>query len=246
VNYLMPERLDRLAREYALGTLAGAPRRRFTRVLQQSPAASMAVGVWQARLALLAGSVPAMAPSAAVWQGLERRLFAAGRPAPPVGAGRWARLAQSLAARMLGGALAGALVCAVVLRSQPGLIGMEPRADTLPQSYVGLLTDGAGRPRLLASSRRQGRVLTVKLLEPLSVPTGRVAQLWALPKGGAPAFPVGVVPGSGSATIRLADTSDRLFFNVAQLAVSLEPAPSKPGDAPSTEFLLIGHCVKLW
>jgi anti-sigma-K factor RskA len=242
VNYLMPERLDRLAREYALGTLAGAPRRRFTRVLQQSPAASMAVGVWQARLAPLAASVPAMAPSAAVWQGLERRLFAA----PPVGTGRWARLAQSVAARMLGGALAGALVCAVVLRSQPELIGMEPRADALPQSYVGLLTDGAGRPRLLASSRRQGRVLTVKLLEPLAIPAGQVAQLWALPKGGAPAFPVGAVPGSGSATIRLADTSDKLFFNVAQLAVSLEPAPSKPGDAPSTEFLLIGHCVKLW
>jgi anti-sigma-K factor RskA len=168
------------------------------------------------------------------------------RPVPAVGAGRLARLAQSLAARMLGGALAGALACVLVLRSQPGLIGMEPRADALPQSYVGLLTDGAGRPRLLASSRRQGRVLTVKLLEPLSVPTGRVAQLWALPKGGGSAVPVGVVPGSGSATIRLADTSDRLFFNVAQLAVSLEPAPSKPGDAPSTEFLLIGHCVKLW
>jgi anti-sigma-K factor RskA len=89
-------------------------------------------------------------------------------------------------------------------------------------------------------------VLTVKLLEPLAIPAGQVAQLWALPKGGAPAFPVGVVPGSGSATIGLADTSDRVFFNVAQLAVSLESAPSKPGDAPSTEFLLIGHCVKLW
>ena len=246
MNYLMPERLDRLASEYALGTLAGAARRRFKRLLQQSPAASMAVGVWQARLTLLAGSVPAIAPSEAVWQGLERRLFPAGQTAPPVAAGRLARLAQSVAARMLSGALAGALVCVLVLRSQPALIGMEPRTDALPQSYVGLLTDDAGRPRLLASSRRQGRVLTVKLLEPLSVPAGQVAQLWALPKGGGPAFPVGVVPGSGSATIRLADTSDKLFFNVAQLAVSLEPAASKPGDAPSTGFLLLGHCVKLW
>jgi len=246
VNYLIPERLDRLASEYALGTLAGAARRRFRRVLQQSPAASMAVGVWQARLTLLAGGVPAMVPSAAVWQGLQRRLFAPDRPAPPVPVGRLARLAQSFAARFLGGALAGALVCVLVLRSQPALIGLEPRTDALPQSYVGLLTDDAGSPRLLASSRRQGRVLTVKLLQPLSVPAGQVAQLWALPKGGGPAFPVGVVPGSGSATIRLADTSDKLFFNVTQLAVSLEAAPSKPGDAPSTGFLLIGHCVKLW
>ena len=57
MNYLLPERLDRLAREYALGTLAGPARRRFERVLQHSPAATLAVGVWQERLAPLAQSV---------------------------------------------------------------------------------------------------------------------------------------------------------------------------------------------
>ena len=133
-----------------------------------------------------------------------------------------------------------------MLRLQPGLIGMEPRADALPQSYVGLLTDAAGKATVLASSRRQGKVLTVKLLQPVAVPAGRVAQLWALPKDGSAAFPVGVVPGSGAATIALADTSEKLFFNVARLAVSLEPAPARLGDAPSSEFVLSGHCVKLW
>jgi anti-sigma-K factor RskA len=246
MNYLLPERLDWLAREYALGTLVGAARRRFKHVLQQSPAATLAVSIWQERVTLLAYSVPAMRPSPAVWQGIERRLFATSQLAPRLSAGPFARLAQSVSARILGGALAGALLCVLVLHSQPGLIGMEPRTDTLPQSYVGLLSDSAGRPTLLASSRRQGRVLTVKLLQPLLVPGGRVAQLWALPKDGGPAFPVGVVPGSGSATIALTDTSDRLFFNVGRLAVTLEPAPAKPSDAPSTEFVLIGHCVKLW
>ena len=92
-------------------------------------------------------------------------------------------------------------------------------------------------------------MLTVKLLQPIVVPAGRVAQLWALPKDGSAAFPVGVLPGSGSATIALADTSEKLFFNVARLAVSLEPAAAaaaKPGDTPSAEFVLSGHCVKLW
>src|SRR5947207_15421329 len=75
MNYLLPERLDRLAREYALGTLAGPARRRFERVLRQTPAAMRAVGVWQERLGGLAGAVPPMQPGESVWRGLEERLF---------------------------------------------------------------------------------------------------------------------------------------------------------------------------
>ena len=246
MNYLLPERLDRLAREYALGTLVGRARRRFERVLQQSAAAQLAVGVWQDRLTQLAHSIPSIQPREAVWAGLEERLFAAPREAPRQRPGVLAWLGGLLWPHGLGGALAGVLLCALALRLQPGWIGMEPRADALPQSYVGLLTDPGGKATLLASSRRHGRVLTVKLLQPLAVPAGRVAQLWALPKDGSPAFPVGVVPGSGSATIALADTSEKLFFKVERLAVSLEPAPALPGNAPAAAFVLSGHCVKLW
>jgi len=238
MNYLLPERLDRLAREYALGTLAGPARRRFERLMRHAPAAARAVGAWQERLGGLAGAVPPLQPSESVWRGLERRLFAPRRPL------QW--LWGLLSARALGGVLAGAFLCAVVLRLQPGLIGMEPQSDVLPQSYVGLLTDAAGVPTVLASSRRHGRVMTVKLLQPVAIPEGSVAQLWALPKDGSAAFPVGVVPGKGSATLALADTSEKLFFNVSKLAVSIEAAPARAGDKPSGDFVLSGHCVKLW
>jgi len=234
MNYLLPERLERLAREYALGTLAGPARRRFERLLRETPAAARAVGAWQERLNGLAGAVPAMQPGDSVWRSLEQRLFAA--PAAP----------RRLWGLFSAGALAGALLCAVLLRLQPDLIGLEPSRDALPQSYVGLLTDSAGKPTVLASSRRHGRVMTVKLLQPVDIPAGSVAQLWALPRDGGAAFPVGVVPGSGSATVALADTSEKLFFDVSRLAVSIEAAPAKPGDKPSGEFVLSGHCVKLW
>ena len=72
MNYLLPERLDRLAREYALGTLAGPARRRFERLLRQTPAAMRAVGAWQERLGGLAGAVPPMQPSESVWKGFWR------------------------------------------------------------------------------------------------------------------------------------------------------------------------------
>jgi anti-sigma-K factor RskA len=244
MNYLLPERLDRLAREYELGTLAGSARRRLERLLRQAPAAMQAVGAWQERLGGLASTVPAMQPSESVWRALEHRLFvssarAASAPTRPL-------LWGLLSGRALGAALAGVLLCALLLRLQPGLIGMEPQLDALPASYVGLLTDTAGTPTVLASSKRHGRRLTVKLLQPVVIPAGSVAQLWALPKDGSAAFPVGVVPGTGSATLALADTSENLFFNVSRLAVSIEAVPAKAGDKPSGDFVLSGHCVRLW
>ena len=246
MNYLQPERLDRLAREYALGTLAGGARRRFERVLRQSPAATVAVGVWQERLARLADSVPPLEPRPAVWHGLEARLFARTAASAPPKPSAWRWLADVLSARTLGSALAGVLLCVLVLRQQPDLIGMEPQRETLPASYVGLLLDAAGQPAVLASSRRHGRQLTVKLLQPLVVPQGKVAQLWALPRDGSAAFPVAVLPPQGGGTVALPDTSEKLFSGVGRRAISLEPAPAAAGAAPSAPLVLSGHCVKLW
>jgi len=238
MNYLQPpERLDRLAREYALGTLSGGARRRFERVLVQAPAAARAVAGWQERLAVLAAGLPPMAPRPGVWHGLEKRLFApAVKPAAP----------RSPWWQVLGGVLAGVLVCSVVLRLEPSLMGLEARQESLPASYVGLLLDAEGKATVLASSRRHGRQLTVKLLQPVAIPEGKVAQLWAYPQDGSAPFPVGTVPGKGTATVPLADSSEKLFFKVSRLAVSFENAPARNGDTPTLPLVLSGHCVKLW
>ncbi len=249
MNYLLPERLDRLAREYALGTLAGRSRRRFERVIRSSRAASLAVDVWRQRLSVLDLAVAPVSPPESTWRGIERRLFAPPNRAASIfvpAGGALQAVRGIFSFRGLAGALAGVLLCVVLLRTQPGLIGLEPRLDVLPASYVGLLLDPAGKPTLVASSRRHGRQLTVKLLQPLTVPSGRVAQLWALPKDGGAAFPVGVIPAQGSAQLALADESEKLFFSVSQLAVSFEKTPASAGDIPSDTYALIGHCVKVW
>ena len=252
MNYLQPDRLDALAQEFALGTLRGPARRRFLKLLQQSPAARVAVAVWQERLTALEAGAPHVAPRPEVWAALERRIAAPSAAQmnsrhtekASTRIGSW--LQNLFSPRSLGGALAGVLLCVAVLRLQPGLLGVEPLIDGLPASYVGLLTDNQGRPTVLASSRRQGKQLTVKLLQPVVVPAGQVAQLWALPKDGSAPFPVAVVPSSGSATLTLNDTSEKLFFKVSRLAVSFEAAPAQPGGKPSADFVLSGHCVKLW
>jgi anti-sigma-K factor RskA len=248
MNYLLPERLDRLAREYVLGTLTGRARRRFETLLRHSRAAHLAVQAWQERFSVLAAGVPAMQPRDSVWQGLERRLFAPAASTASSSTGPWQWLWNLLTGKALAGALAGALLCVVVLKMQPGLVGLEAQSDALPASYVGLLLDAAGKPTVLVSSKRHGRELTVKVLQPVAVPAGSVAQLWAFPKEGAP-FPVAALPplpAKGNVVVTLPDTSEKLFSTVARLGVTIQAAPAKAGDAPSGEFVVSGHCVKLW
>lgn len=249
MNYLLPERLDRLAREYALGTLAGPARRRFERVLRSSPAASIAVSAWQRRLSVLDLATAPVQPRVSNWRGIERRLFTTsdrGAPTSARSGGLLQALHGLLSGRGFAGALVGALLCVVLLRTLPGIVGLEPKVDALPQSYVGVLLDPAGKAALVASSRRQGRLLTVKMLQPLDVPAGHVAELWALPKDGAAPFAVGVIAAQGSSRLALPDTSEKLFSNVSRLGVSFEKAPANAGDAPAGAYALIGNCVKVW
>ncbi len=244
MNLLRPECLDALARDYALGLMHGGARRRFEQLLRSSRAAELAVLVWQERLATLAATVPPLQPSPAVWQRLEQSLQPERPAAGTAPRSRWSWLLEILSGRTLAGALAGLLIAVVVLREQPRLGGLEPAQETLPASYVGLLLDEAGKPTLLASSRRHGKTLTVKMLQPIQVPAGKLATLWALPQDGAAPFKLGVVPVQGSATLVLPSPAEKLFFRVSRLAVSHEVDAA--AAAPAQPFVLSGHCVKLW
>jgi len=241
---LSAEAIELLAREYALGTLHGGARRRFETLLRSVPAVAQAVAAWQQRLGHLAPAVPALQPSPALWRGLEQRLFEKPQPAERPGGRFWRWMLPSF-----GGAVAGAFLCVLVLQQQPQWLGRElASAEALPQSYVGLMSDAAGKPVVLASSTRHGRVLSLKLLQPIAVPPGQVARLWALPADGRAPFEVGVVPAGGKATLTLAAPAEQLFAKVPRLGVRLEPqdqALPPPGPGPE-HFVASGPCVKLW
>lgn len=74
MNYGQPELRERLAAEYALGTLRGPARRRFERLLQDDPALRQIVRDWEMRINLLAETAPAVTPPAHLWPAIERRL----------------------------------------------------------------------------------------------------------------------------------------------------------------------------
>lgn len=246
MNYHHPELLDRLAAKFALGTLAGPARRRFERLLRELPAARSALAEWEERLAGLARSVPPVPAPARVWTAIDARTAPrAATASKPGWLARWLQPALGVAF--------GAVMTVGLVATNPALfVSLDRLAQEeqgLPQSYIGLLTDAANQPTLLVSSTRQGTRVSVKFLRPVTVPAGRVIQVWALPKDGAP-VPLGVATPADppkSTHFEMTSSSEKLLSKVPRLAVTFEPAPVTPSTAaPSGEFVLSGFCVKLW
>lgn len=242
MKYSDPQLVEHLASAYVLGTLAGGARRRFERLRADRPDVQLAAARWEARLGQLAQSVPAVHPSPRVWKAIEARTRPAAASAPRAkGSWLWP------AGWGFGGAAAGVLATVALLFSAPTLFltadQVAMRAgEKLPQSYVGLLTDAQGNGKLLVSSLRHGRTMTVKVIGPITPPAAGRLVLWAVPATGA-AFVLGAVPATGSAVSLLPDTSEKLLSKVTRLVVTLETT-----DAPATPGTVVfsGNCAKLW
>ena len=265
MRYTHPALLDHLASAYVLGTLGGGARRRFVRLLRDRSDLQLLVAQWEGRLGLLASSVPVQKPPQSVWTAIEARTRQHDlnvKEAAPQGGwmgARWRRhgVLQGLAGVVLGAVATVALVAAVptwfVSSDQVALRA----GDKLPQAYVGLLTDAAGNGKVLVSSLRHGRTLTVKAIGPITLPptpampaapatsAGAAPQLvlWAVPADGAP-FALGTVPVTGSAVSALPDTSEKLLLKVSKLMVTLETSATP--QVPSGTVLFTGNCAKLW
>jgi anti-sigma-K factor RskA len=140
MNYAHPELRDRLAAEYALGTLRGRARRRFERLLSGDAGLRDLVQGWEMRVNLLAESAPAVPPPARVWEGIAQRIGPAPTPAPAA-PGLIERLWDSLGfwrgAGLLAAGAAAALAVFIALRP-PG-VGPEQVA-ALDQRLAGIET----------------------------------------------------------------------------------------------------------
>jgi len=233
MDYGRPELADRLAAEYVLGTLRGPARRRFESLLAAHPALRAAVRAWEERLGLLADTDAAPQPPAALWAGVERRLFgeAGGQAAAPPATARvpwWDRL---LMWRGLTGAAVAALL-ALVLVGPPV---PEPQPPVVVVLQANPEAAAALQAAFVASVSGDGRALVLRPLSPLSPAAGRALELWAVPAQGAPRS-LGLVQAAGSTTVLRA----RLLRDAAALAVSLEPVGGSPTGAPTGPIVSVG------
>jgi anti-sigma-K factor RskA len=247
MRYTGSELLEHLASAYVLGTLHGGARRRFERLLRDRADVRARVTQWEARLGQLAMSVPVHKPSAKVWAAIAARTKPAAtqqaRQAKPSWLG-WLKPAGF----GFGGLAAGVVAASAFFVAMPTLFMSSDQlamrsGERLPQSYVGLLTDTQGNGKLLVSSLRHGKTMTVKVIGPITPPATGTLVLWAVPANG-PAFSLGAVPTSGSAVSMLPDTSEKLLSKVSKLVVTLETSATPA--SPSATVVFSGNCAKLW
>jgi anti-sigma-K factor RskA len=221
-----PELQERLAAEYALGTLRGAARRRFERWMEEDAATAQAASRWQARLTPMSGAVAPVVPPARVWRAIRERL---GEPARAPGL--WASVAFWRALGLAASSAAAALLAVVLFVAPAG----EPAA-----THVAVLSDAKSQKAvLLVSAAAAQDRLRVRTLDPAIHVEGKSLELWALPAGGAPKS-LGVVPADARAMLRLAAPVGTSLAGVPALAVTLEPRGGSPSGAPTGPVLFSG------
>ncbi|MBJ7313535.1 anti-sigma factor domain-containing protein [Rugamonas sp. CCM 8940] len=221
---------DKLAAEYALGTLKGGARRRFEGWMHDDAALRRLVGEWQEKLAPLAEFAPARAPDARVWRGIEQRL----NLPPALAWWRFWRNDSLVFWRGLG--LASSAVAALLVV----VLGMRPPAAP-SINYIATLSDDQARTALLLMADSGQRALTVRVLAAAPLADDKTLQLWAVPKQGAPRS-LGVLAGAEN---RLALPAGAIGADVALLAVSLEPKGGSPDPkGPSGPILYKGNWLR--
>ena len=86
--------------------------------------------------------------------------------------------------------------------------------------------------------------MDVKQVQPVAVAAGRTLFLWAITANGA-VQAIGPVPQGSFVQVPLPETSEVLFANARELALTVEPAGSTPAT-PGGAYVYRGLCGKLW
>ena len=256
-----PELQDRLAAEYALGTLRGRARLRFQAWMREDAALRRSVTEWEQRLAPMAAGVAEVAPPRRVWQGIETRLGApaaartapAPTPAQPAaaakGGGFWESVAFWRGWGLVATGCAAALIAAMALQKpQVVEVPVEKLVEStrMQPSYIAVLRDKSGKAVFVAYAGRKSDELWVKRIGMEAEPPEHGYELWGLygKEGAAPKL-LGMLPKDDKATIKLAAVADESLKDFPALAITLEPERGS-GGAPTGPVMASGDCFKFW
>ncbi|HID82334.1 MAG TPA: hypothetical protein EYH06_06400 [Chromatiales bacterium] len=228
-RYQNPELYERLAAEYVLGTLQGAARKRFERLINERPYIRYAVDIWEGRLNTLSEVLPEEKPGAHVWNNIRQQIAHQSPREKPL----WERLGFW---QLATGLLSVLLVTAILLPRQTGLMPTP--------NFVAVLESSEDKPMIVTTGMRDLGMLDVRLLE---MPKAKNQQwvLWAIPKEGMEPIQVGTLRQDSMQTrLHLTEAKWKQIHGVEMFAVSFEPNGGKAvQQQPTGPMMYKGKCL---
>lgn len=229
MNYNNQQLIDMLAAEYTLGTLKGAARRRFQRLMFSSERVREATWMWEQHLNNLASSIKAIPPDGHVWEVISKRIDPEYMPKTTNVIKPKASIWKAWSVI----ATAASMVLALIL-FQP----QRPINNEVQQ--VALFKDANEQTLWFIDINEQA--LSIKASNQFVAQTDKDYQLWMILKGQDTPISLGLLPKNG---LKLLSKDPR--FNaqdISLLAISLEPLGGSPNGLPTdvlytTELILL-------
>tara|TARA_R110000823_G_scaffold47903_9_gene121843 strand:+ start:26834 stop:27523 length:690 start_codon:yes stop_codon:yes gene_type:complete len=229
MNYRDPQLIDQLAGEYVLGTLTGAPRARFERLLRERADVRSAVWRWESYLGGLSSVLEPITPPPAVWNAVERRIW----PAPP------SRLWDSLRLWRSWSAVASSAFLALLLLYAP----LSAPPVSVPD-HVGMIGEGS-EPLWLISANLDTGEISARAVNAVAADVDKAFELWMLPESGQPVS-MGLLPVSGGSVSRALPAGLLALLKQSKgIAVSIEPAGGSPTGLPTGPVVHTARIVAL-
>ncbi|MFK7975710.1 MAG: anti-sigma factor, partial [Halioglobus sp.] len=220
---------NRIARDYVVGTLCAQARRRCETLRKQLPELDQKIYAWSEKLQPMAEVVPAVEPSAVLWESIQTKIEAQQTETTPL----WSRLGFL---RALTAAFSFAAIgLAVLLATQPATHQLD---------YIAVLADGAGEKSFVATAVEDSKQLTIKRFSE-APPSGTQYQLWALSKTDGEARSLGLIANADESVQALTESDWRLIIDAHELLITVEPLGGSPIGEPGDQIVSRGLCVRL-
>lgn len=215
--------IDALAAEYVLGTLGPAERTAVSARRLRERDLDAAIEAWEARLAPLAETAPAVEPSPGLLAAIEAKISDGTGNSTVIElqqrVARWRRLAIAASAA------AACLVVAFGLR--------EFTRTPQPVSYVGVFQKDDQSPAFLLTVDLETRMLSIRVVA-AERPSDKTYQLWIASEqsGGVPQS-LGLIEDPARITRASLTSYDPAIVQRATFGVSLEPLGGSPTGRPT-------------
>lgn len=225
MNYLTDSRRHALAAEYVLGTLQGAARVRFQRLIMEHPSMRKTLWGWERHLNELGSALPPQPLPPYVWEKIQARLGFETAAIKPVATITALPVKNTTRGWQWFSGLSA--VAAVILAA---LLLVPLRYQEEPAAQVAIIQNE--KAEALWSIQLTPQSIDVQATPAFHASSNNDYELWLVATDGRPPVSLGLLPKQGKLLLPRAGIIDQI--EIAALAVSLEPLGGSPNGQPTT------------